>query len=245
MPPTSARAVTLVTGGASGIGRGIAAVLAARGDDVIIADVDRAAAERTAEEIEARAVGLDVADPEAVATTLAELDAATPFTTVVPNAAVASSAPFADVTPAEFDRVMDVNVRGTFFVMQAALRAMVPRGTGSVVTVCSTSSFTASSGSMAVYDASKAAVKLLTQAAAREVAPLGVRVNGVAPGTVETSLTLALASSRQLDDLARARVPMGRLGQPEEIGRVVAFLASDAASYVTGHVLAVDGGWLA
>ena len=98
---------------------------------------------------------------------------------------------------------------------------------------------------MAVYDASKAAVRMLTQAAAREVAVTGVRVNAVAPGTVETDLTLGLATIGELAALAASRVPMGRLGLPEEIAAAVAFLSSDAASYVTGHVLVVDGGWLA
>jgi len=150
-----------------------------------------------------------------------------------------------DTAVDDWDRVMAVNVRGVFLVLQAALRAMLPRGAGSVVTVCSTSSFTASTGPMAVYDASKGAVKLLTQAAAREVAGSGVRVNGVAPGTLETDLTRALASTDELAALARARVPLGRLGQPSEIGAAVAFLASEEASYITGAVLAVDGGWLA
>ena len=140
---------------------------------------------------------------------------------------------------------MAVNVRGVFFVVQAALRAMAPRGAGSIVTVCSTSGFTASTGPMAADDASKGAVRLLTQAAAREAAASGVRVNAVAPGTVETDLTLGLASAAALADLGTNRIPLGRLGQPHEIAAAVVFLASDAASYVTGHVLVVDGGWLA
>ena len=140
---------------------------------------------------------------------------------------------------------MDVNVRGVFFAVQAAVRAMTPRGRGSVVTVCSTSGFTASTGPMTVYDTSKGAVRLLTQAAAREAAGSGIRVNAVAPGTVETDLTLALASGDELAALGRERVPLGRLGQPQEIAAAVEFLSSDAASYVTGHVLVVDGGWLA
>ena len=252
MPATSADAPrgALVVGGAKGIGRAIVRVLAERGDDTIVGDVDEAAAAECVADLArdgltARYVVLDVTDVARVREVVARVDAETPLATVVANAGVALLRPLVDVEPAEYDRVMDVNVRGVFFVVQAAVRAMTPRGRGSVVTVCSTSGFTASTGPMTVYDTSKGAVRLLTQAAAREAAGSGMRVNAVAPGTVETDLTLALASSAELAALGRERVPLGRLGQPQEIAAAVEFLSSDAASYVTGHVLVVDGGWLA
>ena len=184
-------------------------------------------------------------DVAAVRAVVAQLDAQTPLETVVANAGVAFARPLVEVEPDEYDRLMDVNVRGVFFVLQAALRAMLPRGRGSVVTICSTSGFTASTGPMAAYDASKGAVRILTQAAAREAAAKGVRVNAVAPGTVETDLTLGLASVGELQALARDRIPLGRLGEPQEVAAAVEFLSSPAAAYVTGHVLVVDGGWLA
>jgi NAD(P)-dependent dehydrogenase (short-subunit alcohol dehydrogenase family) len=244
------RPTALVTGGARGIGRGIATVLARRGDHVVIADLNAEQAEATAAELRAdglsaSGVAIDVSDVEAAGAVVDAVDAETPLTTVVNNAALAFSAPIAEVTPTAYDRVMDVNVRGTFFLVQAALRVMVPRGTGSVVNVCSTSPFTASTTDMTVYDTSKAAVRMITQAAAKEVARTGVRVNGVAPGTLETELTRDLLTQEGFATLADTRIPVGRLGRPEEIGDAVAFLSSDAASYVTGHVLVVDGGWLA
>lgn len=216
----------------------------------MVADVDAAAAGEcaaalAAEGLSARAVELDVTDVPAVRERVAAIDAETPLETVVANAGIALIGSLLEVEPVDYDRLMAVNVRGVFFVVQAALRALVPRGRGSVVTVCSTSGFTASTGPMAAYDASKGAVRLLTQAAAREAGPAGVRVNAVAPGTVETELTLGLASSEELAALGRERVPLRRLGEPAEIAAAVAFLSSPAAAYVTGHVLVVDGGWLA
>jgi NAD(P)-dependent dehydrogenase (short-subunit alcohol dehydrogenase family) len=252
VPATSAETPrgSLVTGGARGIGRAIAEALARRGDEVVVADLDVAGAQACADALVAegcmaRAVELDVTDVAMVRDVVARVDDEIPLGTVVNNAGVARRQPLVEVEPDDYDRLMAVNLRGVFFVLQAALRAMVPRGKGSVVNVSSTSGFTASTGPMTVYDTSKAGVRMLTQAAAREVAESGVRVNAVAPGTLETDLTLGLASSAELESLARTHIPLGRLGQPEEIAAAVAFLSSDAASYITGHVLVADGGWLA
>jgi NAD(P)-dependent dehydrogenase (short-subunit alcohol dehydrogenase family) len=240
---------SLVTGAARGIGLAIARALAERGDIVVLADLDAdeamVQAERLrADGLEARGVLLDVTDVEGTRRAIVGIDAETPLGTLVNNAGVAFSAPIADVEPAAYDRLMSINARGLFFSLQAGLRAMVPRGAGSIVNVASTSSFTASTGPMAVYDASKATVRMFTQAAAREVAATGVRVNAVAPGTVETDLMRELATPADLERLAAQRIPMRRLGRPEEIAAAVAFLSSQAASYVTGHVLVADGGWL-
>jgi len=252
VPPTFAEQPrgALVVGGARGIGRGIARALADRGEIVVVADVDHEAAAACARELrdgghDASSVQLDVTDVTQVREVVSAIDRKTPLATVVASAGVALKCPLEDVEPAAYDRLMAVNVRGVFFVVQAAARAMMPRRQGSIVTVCSTSGFTASTGPMTVYDASKGAVRLLTQAAAREVAAKGLRINAVAPGTVETALTLGLASSSELDALGASRVPLGRLGRADEIGAAVAFLTSDEASYITGHVLVVDGGWLA
>jgi len=240
-----------VTGGARGIGRGIAAALARRGDVVFVADRDGEAAAATATELvaegyDARPVVLDVADVDATDAAIAAADAEVPLGTLVNNAGIALTGPLVDVTPDEFDRVIAVNLRGVYFALRAAARRMVPRGRGSIVNIASTSGFTASTSPMTVYDLTKGGVRMLTTTAARELAPTGVRVNAVAPGTVDTELTRAVAADgRSLDELMATRIPMGYVGQPEDIAGAVAYLSSDVARYVTGHTLVVDGGWLA
>lgn len=244
-PPPGA----LVTGGARGIGRAIVERLARRGDLVYLADLDHEAARRTAGELEEEGLAvlplhLDVRDTYMVREMVAAANADHPLDTVVNNAGVGWITPLLETTPEDFDSLMGVNLRGAFFVLQSAAQAMVPRGRGAIVNLASTSAFTASTTPMILYDTSKAAVRMLTAAAARELAPHGVRVNAVAPGTVRTGLTEALGDPELLDRLAQTHIPMGRLGKPEEIAAVVDFLSSDAASYITGHTLAADGGWL-
>jgi NAD(P)-dependent dehydrogenase (short-subunit alcohol dehydrogenase family) len=239
----------LVTGGARGIGRAIAEALAGRGDRVTIADVDVARARATCEELrgdglDVHALALDVTDVGEIAAVVEEADRAMPLTTVVCNAGIGFSCPLVYTREDDYEHVMEVNVKGVFFVVQAALRQMLPRRGGSIVTVSSTSAFTASTQPMAVYDASKAAVRMITVAAAREVAAAGIRVNAVAPGTVGTELVREVLSEDAMRRLTRERIPMGRLAEPAEIARAVEFLSSDAASYMTGHTLVVDGGWL-
>lgn len=239
-----------VTGGARGIGRGIATALARRGDTVFVADRDgeaaaAAAASLVAEGFDARPVELDVSDADATRAAVEAADDAVPLGTLVNNAGIALTRPLLEVTGDEFDRVVAVNLRGVYFALQAAAARMVPRGTGCIVNIASTSGFTASTSPMTVYDLTKGAVRMLTTTAARELAPTGVRVNAVAPGTVDTELTRAVAADgRSLDELMATRIPMGYVGQPEDIAGAVAYLSSPEARYVTGHTLVVDGGWL-
>ena len=247
--PTQPSPGAVVTGGARGLGRAIATALARRGDHVTIADLDADAAADTAAQLRAdgldvRSIGLDVADVEAVAEAIGAADAEVPLHTLVNNAGIGFSTPLIEVTPEQFDRLMAVNLRGVFFALQAAARVMVPRGTGSIVNLASTSGFTASTTPMTPYDTSKGAVRMLTVTAARELAPTGVRVNAVAPGTIGTELTRSLADPAALERLVEQRIPLGRLGEPEDIAEAVAWLSSPDAAYVTGHTLVVDGGWL-
>ncbi|MFD1715847.1 SDR family NAD(P)-dependent oxidoreductase [Amnibacterium flavum] len=241
----------LVTGAAGGLGFSIARRLAERGDHVVVADLGEDASAARADELRSAGFSaehrvLDVTDEEQVVAAIAEIDSRTPLSTVVNNAGVAFSSPLLETPMSRFDLLFSVNVRGTFLVMREAARAMTSRGAGSIVNICSTSSFTASTGPMIAYDASKGAAAMMTRAAGRELARTGVRVNGLAPGTMDTPLVRGLGSSDdELAQLAAARIPVGRLGGTDEVAEGAAWLSSPAASYVVGHILVIDGGWLA
>jgi NAD(P)-dependent dehydrogenase (short-subunit alcohol dehydrogenase family) len=240
----------LVTGGARGIGRAIAERLAHRGDVVFLTDSDFTAATRVADELggqglSVHALELDVSRVETIARIVSEADEGALLKTVVNNAGVGWSMPLVEVTPERFDELMAVNLRGAFFVLQAAARVMIPRRQGSIVNIASTSAFSASSNPMVPYDVSKGALRMLTVSAARELAAFRIRVNAVAPGTVETDFMRSLIPDPSvLAGQAEDLIPLGRLGSPDDVAAAVDFLSSDDASYITGHVLVIDGGWL-
>lgn len=243
------RSGALVTGGAGGIGSAIAELLAQRGDVVFLTDVDgdraSAGARRMVEQgLDVRAARLDVTDIAEIDDKVAEFDTQMPLATVVNNAGIGWVKALTEVEAAEFDRLMAVNMRGAFFVLRAAARAMKPRRSGSIINVASTSAFTASTSPMVPYDMSKSALRGMTVSAAHELAPHGVTVNAVAPGTVETDLVRRLLGDEGLIEQAAERIPLGRLGRPDDVARAVEFLSSPSASYITGHTLVVDGGWL-
>ena len=235
----------VVTGGASGIGRAIAEVLAEGGARVTIADRDLVAAEATAAALGADALRLDVTDPaetEAVAARFAQAGAPD---ILVNNAGIVHNAPSLDVDLADWRRVIDVNLNGVFHTARAFGRPMVAAGRGSIVNISSICGTVAVHPQpQAAYNAAKAGVNLLTKSLAVEWAGK-VRVNAVAPGYTATELTLLGRSRPEWFETWLRATPMGRLAEPREIALAVAFLASDAASYVTGTVLTVDGGYTA
>ena len=239
--------VAVVTGAGRGLGAAIAEELAARGAVVVVADVDRDLAEATAARLPgASTVVDDVTDPSAVNGLFAAVARAHGRVDVlVNNAGVGAVAPSEELAPEVWSLTLAVNLTGTFLCAQAAARHMLPAGRGVIVNIASL--FGATGMPMrAAYAASKHAVVGLTKVLATEWAGRGIRVVAVEPAYVRTALDDAdqVAGGYTTADIER-RTPMGRYAEPAEIARVVAFLASDDASYVTGSEIAVDGGWLA
>jgi 3-oxoacyl-[acyl-carrier protein] reductase len=238
-----------VTGAATGIGHAIAVRLAEAGVHVTLADRDAgrvaaAAAELTAAGSRADAVALDMTSFGAVEQAVADAARAMGgLDILVGNAGIALQKPVLDTTVEDLERVYAVNVFGLFAGLRAAARLMREAGRpGRIVNVASVASLRGSMG-RAAYGSSKSAVVNLTQVAAVELAPHGITVNAVAPGPIDTELTRELhAGSREV--WLRA-TPQRRYGTPQEVAEAVAYLASDAAAYVTGQVLAVDGGFSA
>ncbi|MEO0670445.1 MAG: SDR family NAD(P)-dependent oxidoreductase [Pseudomonadota bacterium] len=232
----------IVTGAAHGIGQAIARRLAREGARVLICDIDLEAAQTVAKDIGdsasarrcdvSKRADVEAAVDEAVAD-FGQLDV------MVANAGIVDRAPFLEMTDALFDRVIATNLNGTFYACQSAARAMVAAGTpGAIVTMASNSGIFGGRG-RAAYGASKAGIINMTQTMAIELAGHGIRVNAVAPGATRTRVT----HGDTPPDTVVARMPMARYGEPDEIAAVAAFLASDEASFTTGHVYCADGGF--
>jgi 3-oxoacyl-[acyl-carrier protein] reductase len=235
--------VAVVTGAARGIGRGIAAVLAAEGARVVIADIDAAAAEQTAAELGegAIAIATDVTDRASVdALAASALATFGRIDILAANAGIYPSTGLLAIDDALWDRVMDINVKGALHAVQACTPAMLARRYGRIVLTSSITGPVTGQVGFAHYGASKAAMLGLMRSAAVELAASGVTVNAVMPGNIETP---GLAeTSEEHQRLMFSSIPMGRFGTAEEVGWVVRFLASPEAAYVTGQTLIVDGG---
>ncbi|USI71922.1 2-dehydro-3-deoxy-D-gluconate 5-dehydrogenase KduD [Sphingomonas morindae] len=240
--------VAVVTGANTGIGQAIAVALAEAGAD--IAAVGRTPAEATADKVRAlgRRIALIPADlgsiepvPRIVSETLAALGR---LDILVNNAGIIRRADAVDFTEADWDAVIDTNLKSLFFLCQAAGRHMIAQGSGRIINIASMLSF---QGGIRVpsYTAAKSGVAGLTRLLANEWAGKGLTVNAIAPGYIATNNTAQLQADATRNRQILERIPAGRWGAPEDIGAAAVFLASPAAAYVQGHVLAVDGGWLA
>lgn len=240
-----ARASILITGGAGGIGAASARELARRGYAVVIADLDAAACNAIADEIEAAGgtatgVRLDVTDAAGADRALAVANGIAPLTAVVNSAGIVHQGTLDDVGPAEWERVIAINLTGTFTVCKAAAAVLAANGGGAIVNLASTAGRTASTYSSPAYVASKAGVIGLTMSLAKQLAPSAVRVNAVAPGIIDTPMIQGYGPERVATLIAG--IPAGRIGTADEVATTVAYLATDESAYVTGQTVAVNGG---
>lgn len=235
----------LVTGANTGIGQAIAISLAAAGAEVICAG--RSSVDETIEMIskaggKARGLELDLVDPVSAATIVENLG---PLDILVNNAGIIRRADAVDFTESDWDEVMDVNLKAVFFICQAFARSVFARGAGgSIINIASVLSFQGGIR-VASYTASKSGVAGLTKLLANEWAARGINTNAIAPGYIATNNTQALQDDPARNNAILDRIPAGRWGEPSDIGGTAVFLASDAAKYINGATLNVDGGWLA
>jgi 2-dehydro-3-deoxy-L-rhamnonate dehydrogenase (NAD+) len=227
----------LVTGAARGIGKAIAARLLKDGFSVIVADLDEAAGRETASALQAVPICVDVADPESV---LAMVEKSGPVDVLVNNAGIAGkAASIAEYPEQEWRRVLAVNLDGVFYCCKAVLPGMLKRGSGRIVNVAS---IAGKEGNpyMPAYSAAKAGVIGLTKSLAKEVATKGILVNCVAPAVIHTEILDQL--TEEAVNYMVAKIPMGRVGQPEEVAALVAWLASEDCSFSTGAAFDISGG---
>jgi NAD(P)-dependent dehydrogenase (short-subunit alcohol dehydrogenase family) len=240
----------IVTGAGRGMGRAVALGLAAEGANVVVAEVDEASAKEVVGEIQkagsgALAVTVDISSVAGVRRLFEKAVAEFGGVDIlVNNAGIGIARPLVDYTEADWDKQLGVNLKGMFFATQEAARIMIPKRRGKIVNFASTAAFVSSSTPETAYDISKGGVRQLTISVAAELAPYNINVNAVAPGTIMTDLTLRVLNTEEKMARASAKIPLGRLGKPEDMVGPVLFLCSDEANYVTGHVLVVDGGWL-
>lgn len=238
--------VCIVTGGAQGIGQACSQRLAREEAHLVIADIDDARGHAMAAELQCLYLHCDVGDKAQVDALVAQTIAKYGrIDVLVNNAGIFKAADFLDVAEADFDAVLRVNLKGSFLVGQAVAREMVKTSGGSIINMSSVNGVLAIPN-IASYNISKGGVNQLTRAMALALADHGIRVNAVAPGTIATELAAkAVLTSAEAKAKIISRTPMKRLGEPHEIADVVAFLASDAASYMTGEIVVVDGGRMA
>ena len=243
--------VCLITGGAQGIGEACARLFLEQGAKVVIVDIHNERGQSLASQLQQQGheilfIASDIGNKVEVDAVIKQVIAQHGrLDVLVSNAGIFKAAPFLEVSESDFDEVLRVNLKGAFLMGQAAARVMKDQGGGAIVHMSSVNAVLAIP-EIASYNVSKGGLNQLTRAMALALADDGIRVNAVAPGTIATELaSKAVLTSDEARQKILGRTPMKRLGNPVEVAHVVAFLASDAASYITGEVITVDGGRMA
>jgi len=237
--------IAVITGGAQGIGYACAEAICKSGARIVLADINADGVAKAAETLGNGTVGItcDMGDPKQVDALFDQIEAEFGAASIlVNNAGIALPAPFFETTLDQFQLVIDVNLTGTFQAIQRAAKAMVSKGIEGAIVNMSSVNAQVAIPSIAAYCASKGGVMQLTKAAALALAPHNIRVNAVGPGSIDTAMMASVNDNPDAMKMVMSRTPLKRIGSPREIGDVVAFLASDKASYITGETIYVDGG---
>jgi len=243
--------VAIVTGGGTGIGRGIALEFAKAGADVVVASRRLSVLDKVAEEVTALgkrslAVQTDISRKTDVDNLVQRvMDEFGGIDILVNDAVIFTGTPVIEMSEDEWDKTMDVNLKGYYLCSQAVGRGMVERRKGSIINIASTAGFRVGPTNSSIYSIAKAGVIMLSRGLARELGSYNVRVNAIAPGPVRVERGESLWNNPERLKQEEARMPLGRMGEPSNIGSVAVFLASDASSYMTGSTVVVDGGLLA
>lgn len=237
--------IAVVTGGAQGIGEACAQGLAEDGKSLVLVDINADKVAETAARMGAKSYACDMGDMDAVDALFAQIAADVGNVHVlVNNAGVAMPGDFLDYTLDDFQRVIDINLKGVFRATQLAAKSMIEAGQGGAVVNMSSINAQLAIPAIPAYCASKGGVMQLTKAASLALAPHNIRVNAVGPGSIDTEMMAGVNANPEAMKTAMSRTPLKRMGSAKEIGDVVAFLASDKASYITGETIYVDGGRL-
>ncbi|WP_146344880.1 SDR family NAD(P)-dependent oxidoreductase [Falsiphaeobacter marinintestinus] len=239
--------IALVTGAAQGIGYACAKALADDGFRVVLSDVNAEGVAKAAETLGGTAVAIacDMSDGDQITALFDQIETEVgPVHTLVNNAGIALPGRFLDYSPDDFRKVLDVNVVGVFLATQRAARTMVDKGLKGAIINMSSINAVVAIPTIPAYCASKGGVNQLTKSASLALAPHGIRVNAVGPGSIDTEMMAGVNADPQAMKIAMSRTPLQRLGSATEIANTVAFLASDKASYITGETIYVDGGRL-
>ncbi len=245
--------VAIITGARRGMGKSHAITLAKAGAKVVVADISKEECELVANEIkenkgEAIAVKCDVTKKEEIDNMVkAALEKWGKVDILVNNAGICQFKPFLEITEEEWDRTIDINLKGYFLCAQTAAKEMVKQKSGTIVNVASIAMGQVGVGfaTLAHYSASKGGIVGMTETMAIELGPYNIRVNAIAPGVIDTPMIDPVKQDPKSMEGILARVPLHRVGEPEEVSNLVLFLASDASSYMTGSTVVIDGGWLA